>query len=38
MKSLPIQIGNFDREMLGYIVLESTYSDQMPKKKLYKNI
>ncbi len=36
MKSLPTHIGNFDQKMLGQIISESTYIDQMQKKIIKK--
>jgi hypothetical protein len=34
MRSLKIHIGNFDQEMVGYIILELTYIILNAKKKI----
>jgi len=38
MRTLPIKIGNFNQEVVGYIVLEFTYIRLNAKEKLYKKI
>jgi hypothetical protein len=38
MRSLPIQIENFNEKVVGWIVLEFTYIKLNAKKKLYKKI
>jgi hypothetical protein len=38
MRSFPIQIGNFDKKMVGYIILEFTYIRFNAKKKIVQKV